>query len=50
MARRGTADEAHLKALLAPYPSDGMACWPVSPRVGNVKNNDLSLIEPVLLQ
>jgi hypothetical protein len=21
--------------------------WPVSPRVGNVKNNDASLIEPV---
>jgi hypothetical protein len=32
------ADEAHLKALLAPYPSDGMVCWPVSARVGNVKN------------
>jgi putative SOS response-associated peptidase YedK len=40
-------DEAHLKALLAPYPSDGMICWPVSPRVGNVKNNDPSLIEPI---
>jgi len=31
------ADEAHLKALLAPYPSNGMVCWPVSPRVGNVR-------------
>ena len=36
-----------LKALLAPYPSDEMICWPVSARVGNVKNNDPSLIEPV---
>ena len=36
-----------LKAMLAPYPSDGMICWPVSPRVGNVKNNDPSLIEPI---
>ena len=36
-----------LKAMLAPYPSDGMICWPVSTRVGNVKNNDPSLIEPV---
>ena len=36
-----------LKALLAPYPSEGMTCWPVSPRVGNVKNNDPSLIEPI---
>jgi len=41
------ADPAHLKALLAPYPSDDMICWPVSPRVGNVKNNDPSLIEPL---
>jgi len=24
-----------------------MICWPVSARVGNVKNNDPSLIEPV---
>ena len=29
-----------LKAMLAPYPSDGMICWPVSARVGNVRNND----------
>jgi putative SOS response-associated peptidase YedK len=36
-----------LKTLLAPYPSDEMICWPVSARVGNVKNNDPSLIEPV---
>jgi putative SOS response-associated peptidase YedK len=36
-----------LKALLAPYPSDDMICWPVSARVGSVKNNDSSLIEPV---
>jgi putative SOS response-associated peptidase YedK len=35
-----------LKAMLAPYPSEDMTCWPVSPRVGNVKNNDPSLIEP----
>ena len=36
-----------LKAMLAPYPSDDMICWPVSARVGNVRNNDPSLIEPV---
>jgi len=24
-----------------------MVCWPVSARVGNVKNNDPSLIEPI---
>jgi putative SOS response-associated peptidase YedK len=41
------ADVPHLKTLLAPYPSDGMIAWPVSARVGNVRNNDSSLIEPV---
>jgi putative SOS response-associated peptidase YedK len=41
------ADPRQLKALLAPYPSQTMICWPVNPRVGNVKNNDPSLIEPV---
>ncbi|HZC96228.1 MAG TPA: SOS response-associated peptidase family protein, partial [Bradyrhizobium sp.] len=43
------AEPAQVKALLAPYPPDGMACWPVSPRVGNVKNNDPSLMEPINL-
>ena len=33
--------------ILVPYPSDDMICWPVSARVGNVKNNDPALIEPV---
>ena len=28
-------------------PSAGMTCWPVSPRVGNAKNRDPSLIERV---
>jgi putative SOS response-associated peptidase YedK len=41
------ADPARLKAILAPYPSDEITCWPVSPRVGNVKNNDQRLIEPI---
>ena len=41
------ADLPDLKALLAPYPYDDMIAWPVSQRVGNVKNNDPSLIEPV---
>ena len=38
-----------LKAMLAAYSFDGMICWPVSPRVGNVKNNDPSLIEQIVL-
>ena len=41
------ADPRQLKDMLAPYPSEGMTCWSVSTRVGNVKNNDPSLIEPV---
>jgi putative SOS response-associated peptidase YedK len=43
-------DERQLKVLLAPYPSDDTICWPVSARVGNVKNNDPALIEPIILQ
>jgi hypothetical protein len=43
------ANEVHLKALLAPYPSEERVCWPVSPRVGNVKNNDPDLVEPIHL-
>ena len=27
--------------------TEHMICWPVSPRVGDVKNNDPSLIEPL---
>jgi hypothetical protein len=34
---------------MGPYPSDEMVAWPVSARVGNVKNNDASLVEPVVL-
>jgi putative SOS response-associated peptidase YedK len=41
------ADAPLLKALFTPYPSEEMVAWPVSPRVGNVKNNDPSLIEPI---
>ena len=38
-------DLRQLQALLAPYPAEKMTCWPVSARVGNVRNNDASLIE-----
>jgi putative SOS response-associated peptidase YedK len=43
------AGAAALKALLAPYPAEGLAIWPVDKRVGNVKNNAPSLVEPVSL-
>jgi putative SOS response-associated peptidase YedK len=38
-----------LKAMLAPYPSERMALWPVSKRVGNVRNDDPELFEPVAI-
>jgi putative SOS response-associated peptidase YedK len=40
-----TVDE--LKAVLKPCPDDELSMWPVSKAVGNVKNNDPSLIEPI---
>jgi putative SOS response-associated peptidase YedK len=41
------ADAGTLKALLVPCPAGEMTMWPVSARVGNVKNNDPTLIEPI---
>ena len=41
------ADPSELKSLLASFPSEQMTCWPVSARVGNVRNNDPGLIEPI---
>ena len=43
------ADARQLKAMFAPCPSEKMVAWPVS-RVGNVKNNDPNLIEPIAAQ
>jgi putative SOS response-associated peptidase YedK len=40
------AEPAELKSVLVPY-TGSMVAWPVSQRVGNVKNNDASLIEPI---
>ncbi len=37
-----TADVAD---LIAPYPSDAMAYYPISPRVNNVRHDDALLIE-----
>jgi hypothetical protein len=42
------AQKTQLKKLLGPYPAELMTLWPVDKRVGNVKNNDPSLIEPIL--
>ncbi len=40
------AEPDQLKSMLVPY-TEAMVAWPVSQRVGNVKNNDASLIAPV---
>jgi putative SOS response-associated peptidase YedK len=33
--------------LLRPYAPESMRCWPVNQRVGNVRNDDQRLIEPL---
>jgi hypothetical protein len=48
-SKRGSTPH-HLKAMLSPYPSEEMVCWPVSRWVGNVNSNDLSLMEPIAAQ
>ena len=48
MARRRTGRRTAADIAARP-PSDEMVCWPVSPRVGNVKNNDPGLVEPITL-
>jgi putative SOS response-associated peptidase YedK len=44
------AEPDALKALLRPYPAELMRAYPVSPRVGSVKNDDPSLIEPLMAE
>jgi putative SOS response-associated peptidase YedK len=41
-------DPAHLPVdLLRPYDADGMTAWKVGKAVGNVKNDDPSLVAPI---
>jgi len=40
------ANEDQLAALLRPYPADAMIAFAVDKRVGNVRNDDPTLIEP----
>jgi putative SOS response-associated peptidase YedK len=40
-------DAERLKELLVPAPDDLLACWPVDPSVGNVRNNHPELTEPL---
>jgi putative SOS response-associated peptidase YedK len=43
------AELPQIKAPLGPYPAEDIVCWPVSPRIGNARNNDPGLVEPVVL-
>ncbi len=42
--------EAAPADILKPCPSDWLEAYPVAKRVGNVRNNDASLIEPIAMQ
>ena len=42
------AEVPHLMAMLKPYPAEAMAAYPVRTRVGNVKNTDAALFEPLI--
>ncbi|MFA6047014.1 MAG: SOS response-associated peptidase [Phycisphaerales bacterium] len=43
----GSADPGAIKALLRPYPAVRMRSYPVSTRVGNVRNDDADLIQEI---
>jgi putative SOS response-associated peptidase YedK len=43
------ASDAELKALLKPFPADGMKLWPVGREVGNWRNDSRQLVEPIAL-
>ena len=38
-----------LLALLRPYPAELMRAYPIGPRVGNVRNDDPGLLDPVMI-
>jgi putative SOS response-associated peptidase YedK len=42
-----SATDAELRGLLVPCPADRVKMWPVHKRVGNVKNDDRELAEPL---
>jgi putative SOS response-associated peptidase YedK len=44
---REPASASSIAALLAPFPAERMRAYPIGPRVGNVKNDDAALIEPL---
>ena len=44
------ASAAEIKAMLKPYPGNGMSFWPVDRRVGNVRNDSPDLFTPLAVQ
>jgi putative SOS response-associated peptidase YedK len=36
--------------MLQPYPAERMRLYPVSPRANSVKNDDASLIQPLMAE
>jgi putative SOS response-associated peptidase YedK len=47
LGEKGT-EACQLFAMLKPYPAEAMEAYPVSARVGNVRNTDATLFEPVM--
>jgi putative SOS response-associated peptidase YedK len=45
---RGTTDITLLQPLLIPFPNEQMTAYPVSPMVGNVKNDEPACLEPLV--
>jgi putative SOS response-associated peptidase YedK len=41
------ASDSELKAMLKPYPDEGLAFWPVDRRIGNVRNDSPDLFAPL---
>ena len=41
------ASNEELQAMLKPYPADAMEAFKIGPRIGNVKNDEPSLVEPI---
>src|SRR5579863_5430253 len=41
------ASPDQLRALLQPYPDEEMRAYPIGPRVGNVRNDEPALLDPV---
>ena len=45
--KRETHNYSEIQQLLKPYPSSSMEIWPVSNKIGDVRNNYIELIKPI---